>query len=189
MPLAYDRAGPAGALPLVLLHAGIADRRMWDPLWDELTTERDAIRVDLRGFGESVSKPAGPLDPVADVLATLADVPRFDLVGASYGAGVAVELALAAHERVASLLLSGPGGSLIDEVTPGLRAFWDAENAAIEAGDLDAAVAANLDTWLSGADPQVRERVAARVDATDSRRAPGIRSQPEVPVRRRVFPG
>ena len=160
MPLAYDRAGPAGALPLVLLHAGIADRRMWDPLWDELTAERDAIRVDLRGFGESVAKPAGKLDPVADVLATLADVPRFDLVGASYGAGVAVELALAAPERVASLLLSGPGGSLIAEVTPRLRAFWDAENAAIEAGDLDAAVAANLDTWLSGADPQVRERVA-----------------------------
>ena len=74
--LAYDRAGPAGALPIVLLHAGIADRRMWDPLWDGLTAERDAIRLDLRGFGESVAKPAGALDPVADVLATLADVPQ-----------------------------------------------------------------------------------------------------------------
>lgn len=157
--LSYDRAGPSGRTPIVLLHAGIADRRMWDPIWPRLTAERDALRIDLPGFGESVEKPS-VYDPLADVLAALEGVPRFDLVGASFGAGVAAELTLAAPERVASLLLSGPGGSLIAEVTPTLRAFWDAENAAVEAGDLDAAVAANLDTWLSGADPQVRERVA-----------------------------
>jgi pimeloyl-ACP methyl ester carboxylesterase len=157
--LAYDRAGPRGRDPIVLLHAGIADRRMWDPLWPALTAERDAIRPDLRGFGESTDRPDGALDPVADVLETV-DAARFDLVGASYGAGVAVQLALAAPDRVASLLLSGPGGSLYAEVTPGLRAFWDAENAALEAGDLDAAVQANLDTWVPGADPAVRELVA-----------------------------
>ena len=31
--IAYDRAGPRGDLPVVLLHVGVADRRMWDPLW------------------------------------------------------------------------------------------------------------------------------------------------------------
>jgi pimeloyl-ACP methyl ester carboxylesterase len=157
--LAYDREGPRGRLPLVLLHAGIADRRMWDPLWPGLTAERDAIRLDLRGFGDSVQRPSGALDPVADVLEAV-DAARFDLVGVSFGAGVAVEIALTAPERVASLLLAAPGGSLIAEVTPGLRAFWDAENAALEAGDLDAAVEANLTTWVPGADPAVRELVA-----------------------------
>jgi pimeloyl-ACP methyl ester carboxylesterase len=156
--LAFDRAGPRGRDPIVLLHAGIADRRMWNPQWAALTAERDAIRVDLPGFGESSAKPE-VLDPVAGVLAVLDDVAPFDLVGASYGAGVAVELALAAPARVRSLLLAGPGGSLIAEVTPGLRAFWDAEGAALEAGDLAAAVEANLDTWLPGADPAVREQV------------------------------
>src|ERR1700754_5180440 len=115
--LAYDRAGPTGGTPLVLLHAGIADRRMWNPQWAALTAERDTIRLDLPGFGESAEKPE-ELDPVRDVLATLGDLAPFALVGASYGAGVAVELALAAPERVTSLLLSGPGGSLIAEVTP-----------------------------------------------------------------------
>jgi 3-oxoadipate enol-lactonase len=160
--LTYDREGPRGGVPVVLLHAGIADRRMWDPLWPALTAERDAIRVDLRGFGESVDRPSGALDPVADVLERLdaLAVSRCDLVGTSFGAGVAVELALTAPERVASLLLAAPGGSLIAEVTPGLRAFWDAENAALEAGDLDAAVEANLTAWLPGADPPVRELVA-----------------------------
>lgn len=156
--LAYDRAGPSGRDPIVLLHAGIADRRMWNPQWPALTAERDAIRLDLPGFGESDAKPR-VLDPLAAVLAALDGVPRFALAGASYGAGVAVELALAVPERVTSLLLSAPGGSLIAEVTPGLRALWDAENAALEVGDVDAAVRANLDTWLPGADPAVREQV------------------------------
>ncbi|WP_037497287.1 alpha/beta fold hydrolase [Solirubrobacter soli] len=156
--LAYDRAGPTGRNPIVLLHAGIADRRMWNPQWAALTAERDAIRLDLPGFGESAEKPR-VYDPLADVLAALEGVPPFALVGASFGAGVAVELALAAPSRVTSLLLSAPGGSLIAEVTPGLRAFWDAENAAVAAGDFDAAVMANLDTWVPGADPAVREQV------------------------------
>ena len=34
--IAYDRAGPRGGLPVVLIHAGVADRRMWDPIWPAL---------------------------------------------------------------------------------------------------------------------------------------------------------
>jgi 3-oxoadipate enol-lactonase len=160
--LAYDRAGPREAIPVVLLHAGVADRRMWDPLWPDLTAARDAIRLDLRGFGDSTARPSGALYPVDDVLETLDGlaVERCGLIGASYGAGVAVEVTLTAPGLVESLLLAAPGGSLIAEVTPQLRAFWDAENAALEAGDLDAAVAANLDTWVPGADPAVRDLVA-----------------------------
>lgn len=87
--LAYDRAGPRGALPVVLLHAGIADRRMWNPQWSALTAERDVVRLDLRGFGDSTKRPSGALSPVDDVLATLTSlgVERCHLVGASYGAG------------------------------------------------------------------------------------------------------
>ena len=69
--IAHDRAGPRGAVPVVLLHAGVADRRMWDPQWAGLTGVRDAVRLDLRGFGESDRPPAGSLDPAGDVLGTL----------------------------------------------------------------------------------------------------------------------
>jgi pimeloyl-ACP methyl ester carboxylesterase len=51
--IAYDRAGPRGQLPVVLIHAGVADRRMWEPIWPALTRERDVVRLDLRGFGDS----------------------------------------------------------------------------------------------------------------------------------------
>jgi pimeloyl-ACP methyl ester carboxylesterase len=70
--IAYDRAGPRGEVPVVLLHAGIADRRMWDPIWLALAVERDVVRLDFRGFGESARRPRGMLSPVDDVLDTLA---------------------------------------------------------------------------------------------------------------------
>jgi len=166
--IAYDRAGPRGDLPVVLIHAGIADRRMWDHLWPALTAERDVIRLDLRGFGESSTRPHGALSPVGDVLRTLTEVgiESGHLVGASLGAGVAVEVTLTRPGLVASLLLSAPGGPLIADVTPDLRAFLDAEGSALARGDLEAAVEANLTWWVDGphrdpgdVDPAVRDLV------------------------------
>jgi pimeloyl-ACP methyl ester carboxylesterase len=97
--------GPRDDLPVVLIHAGIADRRMWDPQWSALTAERDAVRLDLRGFGESTERPRGVLSPPDDVIDTLAalGIGRCHLVGSSFGAGVAVEVALTRPEQVDSL--------------------------------------------------------------------------------------
>lgn len=167
-PLAHDREGPRAGLPVVLLHAGIADRRMWDPQWSALTAERDAVRLDLRGFGQSTEPPRDALSPVDDVVDTLAalGIERCHLVAASFGAGVAVEVALTRPDLVDSMLLSAPGGSLIADVTPQLRAFLEAERSALARDDLDAAVEANLVWWLDGphrdadaVDPRVRELV------------------------------
>lgn len=151
-PLAHDRAGPRGSTPLVLLHAGVADRRMWEPQWPSLTRQHDVVRLDLRGFGESVARPTDGWSHLADVIAALRalDIDRAHLVGASMGAGVAVEVALAEPELVASLLLVSPGGSLIPQMTEELREFARVEVRAMEAGDLDAAAAANVDWWLVG---------------------------------------
>ncbi|TDC77829.1 alpha/beta fold hydrolase [Streptomyces hainanensis] len=167
--IAYDRAGPVGGPPVVLVHAGVADRRMWDPIWPALTVERDAIRLDLRGFGDSSDRPAGELSPVDDVREVLAELDvtgPCHLVGASYGAGVAVELALTSPESVASLLLAAPGGSLIPELTADLRTFVEAEEAALARDDLTAAAEANVTWWADGvgrpsrqADPAVRDLV------------------------------
>jgi 3-oxoadipate enol-lactonase len=167
--IAYDREGPRGKLPVILIHAGVADRRMWDPVWPALTGERDVVRLDLRGFGDSAARPAGPVSQAGDVLGALAEigVGRCQLVGASYGAGVAVEVELTSPPTVAALLLAAPAGSLLAEVTPELQAFLDAEGAALDRGDLDAAVEANLSWWVEGphrsadqVDPAVRELVA-----------------------------
>jgi 3-oxoadipate enol-lactonase len=169
--IAVDRAGPPSGIPVVLLHAGVADRRMWDPQWAALTSVRDAVRLDLRGFGGSDQPPpSGVLDPVGDVLDTLdhLGVTSCHLVGSSFGAGVAVEVALTRPDAVRTLLLAPPGGSLLTERTPAFAAFAAAENEAMARGDLDAAVEANVDTWvvaegrtLADVDPAVVSAVRA----------------------------
>src|SRR4051812_40671751 len=55
--LYYEAAG-AGH-PLVLVHAGIADCRMWDEQVDAFAEHHRVIRYDLRGFGRS-DMPPGP---------------------------------------------------------------------------------------------------------------------------------
>ena len=166
--LAHDRGGPTGALPVVLLHAGVADRRMWDPQWAALTAVRDVVRPDLHGFGESGTPPTGPLDPVGDVVRLLdaLGIERAHLVGASFGAGVAATLAVVHPDRVASLLLAPPGGDLLTERTADLEDFITAERTALAAHDLDAATQANIDAWVVGpgrdasaVDPAVIEAV------------------------------
>jgi 3-oxoadipate enol-lactonase len=150
--LAHERAGPIGPTPVLLVHAGIADRRMWDPVWPTLVATRDVVRVDLRGYGESTERPVGPWSPRADVLRTLEklDVGRAHLVGCSFGAGVCAEIALERPDLVASLVLAAPGGALLTERTDELAAAWALEGAAMEAGDVDAAVEANVTAWVDG---------------------------------------
>lgn len=174
-PLAHDRSGPAGAPALLLLHAGVADRRMWDPVWDRLTASYDTVRLDLRGFGESTTPPEAGWSSSADVLATLdaLGIDRVHVVAASFGAGVAVETALVRPSAVASLVLLAPGGALMPARTDDLRAFIAAEDDALERDDLDAAAQANVDTWLvgPGRDPDAVPEDVRRLVHTMQRRA------------------
>lgn len=166
--LAHDHTGRTGGTPVVLVHAGIADRRMWDPVLEPLAASYGVVRVDLRGFGESVVPPAGSWSHAGDVAATLdaLGIARAHLVGCSLGAGVCAELAVDRPGLVASLVLAAPGGALLTEATDQFRAFAREEGEAVEAGDLDAATEANLRHWVDGpgrppgaADRDVREHV------------------------------
>jgi pimeloyl-ACP methyl ester carboxylesterase len=138
----------------VLLHAGIADSRMYRR---QLETLAPARAFDLPGFGEGPPEP-DVLDYRAFVRDRLPDEP-VALVGTSLGARIALELTLDSPELVAALVLVGPG---IDghEWSKEVLAFGAEEDAALERGDLDAAVEANVNLWLAdGADPKVRELV------------------------------
>lgn len=148
--------------PVLLLHAGVADRRMWEPQLPELTQRHRVLRVDLRGFGDS-PLPPDPYDHVADVVAVLdaAAVDRAAVVGASFGGLVAQELARRCPERVERLLLICPASALL-EPDEELRAFWSREDELLEAGDVAAATALNVETWCGpDASPEARELVSA----------------------------
>jgi 3-oxoadipate enol-lactonase len=147
--IAYEVAGSGS--PLVLVHAGPADRRMWDPQWAAFRARHRVVRYDARGYGESLP-PAGPWSQHGDLLSLMDElgIARAHLVGASMGAGIAVEAALARPEAVASLVIAAPGGALLGPPSEDLQTVWREEIAALDSGDIDAAVEVNLRAWVDG---------------------------------------
>ncbi len=164
VPLAYDEAGRGE--PLLLLHAGIVDRRMWDDVLPTFAARFRVVRFDLRGYGET-PLPDGPFVYGADAaeLLRLLGIERAHVVGVSMGGHVALDLALARPELVDGLVVvaTGIGGW---EFGPAMKAGWADEEAAIERGDLDEAAWINVRMWLDGpsrgpdeVDPALRRRV------------------------------
>jgi 3-oxoadipate enol-lactonase len=145
----------AGSGPtLLLVHAGIADRRMWD---DQVGPFAEAgwrvVRVDLPGFGET-PVPDGPVAlwaTLRDLLDELG-VDRAVVVGSSLGGRAAVDLALAAPDRVRALVLVGSGlaGHRFQEAA--LFELWDQSEGAAERGELEEAARVEIATWVVGMD-------------------------------------
>jgi len=134
---------------VVLLHAGVADLRMWDAQVDALVADHRVVRPDLRGYGLSPLKPGATYIDAGDVLALLdaLEIDRFALVGASYGGWVALQVATSAPERVERLVLLDALAE-VAEPDERLRAFWRDEGALVDSGDLAAAVDLNVATFV-----------------------------------------
>jgi pimeloyl-ACP methyl ester carboxylesterase len=100
-------------VPVVLAHAGVTDRRIWDAAVPALVAAGNrVIRYDLPGYGLS-PRPAQPRSFVSvalDVL-TAAAVDSVHWIGLSQGAATGVDLALAHPDRIRSLVLIAPGMS------------------------------------------------------------------------------
>jgi 3-oxoadipate enol-lactonase len=144
---------------VLLLHAGIGDRRMWAPQLEQLEAAgHRPLAPDLPGFGDA-SLEAGQLDYVAFAAAQL-DKPGA-VVGCSFGGRVALELAAARPDIVQQLVLVAPGLGAWDWSEPAQAGFAEEEEA-IERGDLAGAAAQQARMWLGeGATPEVRALTAA----------------------------
>jgi pimeloyl-ACP methyl ester carboxylesterase len=156
--LPHDDVGVGPAV--VLLHAGVADRRMWDDLLPALAAAgHRAIAVDLPGFGDASDPACAPHTAVLDTMDAL-EVERAALIGNSFGGAVALRVAAVAPDRVVAMaLVSAPAPGV--EPSAELEGAWEAEESALERGDLDGAVAAVIDAWtLPDAPAGLRDRVA-----------------------------
>lgn len=123
---------------------------MWDPQWAAWPDRHRLVRLDLPGFGRS-PVPAGAYSLAGAVLAELdrRGIERAAVVGASQGGLVGLELAVARPDLVTALVVAG--APLPDhEWSAAVEAFGAEEAAALARGDLDAAVEANLRTWVDG---------------------------------------
>lgn len=140
-------------LPVVFLHAGVCDKRMW---LDQMQAAADAgwhaIAYDRRGYGETTS-PDEAFSHLGDLEALLDafDIHAAVLVGCSMGGGLAVDFALAHPGRTIGLVLIGtsitgaPWSATAEE-----RAIEMAEEDAWERGDLDLLNRVQAHEWLDG---------------------------------------
>jgi 3-oxoadipate enol-lactonase len=139
--ISYEEAGRGR--PVVLLHQGIADRRVWNREFPLLAREHHVVRYDLRGFGGS--EPAtSKYSSVGDLLALLdhLGLRRPLIVGPSVGGRISLDLTLAYPERVGALLLIAPGYSGMDyDQVPGGKATFERDETLSKAA---------ADAWAAG---------------------------------------
>lgn len=103
-------AGPG--VPVVLLHPGVGDSRVWDPVMPRLVERHRVVRYDARGYGRS-ALPTSEFSLVEDLVSVLDQLglEQVVLVGCSMGGDTALSLALNDPARVRALVLLCPGVS------------------------------------------------------------------------------
>lgn len=151
-------------VPLVFVHAGIADSRMWNEQFNEFAKKYQTIRYDRRGFGKTkmVAGDFSLHDDLHGVLKAL-DIKEAIFVGCSQGGKTVINFALEHPEMTKALVLvgSGPGGFVFDGEEP--KQYAEIEKAE-QAGDLALVNELEIQVWVDGqgrtpeqVNPKVRE--------------------------------
>jgi len=175
--LVYETAGSGD--PLVLVHAGFLDSRMFDAQWQTLADRFQLIRYDMLGFGES-SPATGPTCRRENLWRLLdhLDVTSAHFLGCSMGGEVVLDLALQHPERARSLTLVGavPSGFQLKGEPPqhAMEMFE-----ALGSGQIERASELQIRIWLEGA-----RRTPGDVNGELRQRALTMN---RIPVERRTF--
>lgn len=157
--------------PLVLLHEGIADSRMYDDQFNAFAQHYRVVRFDLRGFGQSDLPPSD--EPVAlheDLYGLLAflGIKKTYVLGMSMGGAIALDFALAHPAMVDALILVAPGVSGYDMLSfeAEYKAIGEEIDEAVKHGDYERASELETRIWVDGPErtpqqvnPVVRQRV------------------------------
>jgi len=142
----------------LMVHCSLSNARSWAPLAGQLGPDFSALAFDLPGHGHSQdwTPDHDYQDACVDTAASYLDRP-LDVVGHSFGATVALRLALAHPQRVRSLVLFEPVYFYAGTTDfPDMRPRYDAEYtefaALLQAGDLAAAARHFMQRWGDGTD-------------------------------------
>jgi len=142
--LYYETAG--NGFPLVLIHGGLMDRRMWDGQIEPFSRDYRVIRYDVRGYDRS-DKPREPFSHVEDLhqLLKFLKVDKAHILGLSMGGQIAIDFALEHPGMTASLI---PAASAMTgfpyKDAEGLESQYEAVFAAAREGNMDRAVELTL---------------------------------------------
>ena len=145
--LYYETVG--SGIPLILVHAGVADCEQWDTEFLDFSAKNQVVRYDMRGYGCS--------DPVEGAFSHLCDLtgvidelvlnPPLILMGCSIGGVLSLNYALENPDNIRALIMIGPGscGFDLDNCTQEL--FLEAMKA-FEEGDLGRLAEIETQIWF-----------------------------------------
>ncbi len=163
--LYYEEAGTGQ--PLVLIHGGFLDRRMWDTQFQVLARDYRVIRYDVRahGLSHADSVPFADHEDLHRLLRALGIGPA-TIIGLSMGGRIAIDFAVTYPEEVAALILVGPGLSGYDFANDEFTKYVEELTEAFEADDFSAVTETFARWWCDGpqrtpdqVDPTVRRHV------------------------------
>lgn len=142
----YERAGEG--FPVVLLHPGLWDSRIWDPQFEAFAEHHDVLRYDLRGYGRS-EPPVATYSDVGDLRAILAAqwIERCALVGCASGAQLALDFALEHPSVVDAVVLVSPDITGYRWADTGLEILADEVESALRAGERERAMEIEMAVW------------------------------------------
>ncbi|MEO8907367.1 MAG: alpha/beta fold hydrolase [Microbacteriaceae bacterium] len=183
--LYYETDGHASAPALLLLHASIANLRMWDPLISTLAADHYVVRYDARGFGQSATEDLSyrDRDDARHVLDHLG-VEQAVVIGASRGGRIGIDLAVETPERVTGLVTigSGPSGFPDTELTDDEDAFVDRLDAAFQAQDWPALNRLDVELWCLGVNRSVDDLDPEFVRTAYELNRPNVAHSTEAPT-------
>lgn len=141
-------------IPVVFLHSGVTDRRMWGSQLQDLADEGyHVIAYDRRGYGETETENV-PFNHLVDLEAVLdgLSVHAAILVGSSMGGAIAIDFAIENPERTIGLVLVGTGITGADhaEIPEEAADLEDALEYAEQRGNLDTVNRIEAHLWLDG---------------------------------------
>ncbi len=161
----YEVAG--NGRPLVLIHAGFLDSRMWDEQFQLFAQHYKVIRYDVRGFGKS-DRPREKFSDAADLLALLKhlNVDMATLIGVSNGGRIALDFSVQHSKMVEALVLVGTGVSGYEVSGPDEDKIWEEfdkqmkpQEGLVKENRIREAVEMDVDTWASAQNPESRSRI------------------------------
>lgn len=91
--------------PLVLIHGGLMDRRMWDDQFDDFAEAYTVLRYDIRGYEKS-EMPEGKFSHVEDLHALMKslEIDKAYVLGLSLGGMIAIDFTLEHPQMVKALI-------------------------------------------------------------------------------------
>lgn len=140
--------------PVVFLHAGDCDRRMWRAQMDGVGASNKAIAYDRRGCGETRAE-REDFSAVADLMTVMdatADGKPVILVGCSEGGRIALDAVLRHPPRFRGLVLIAPSVTGAPEAaySPEIKGVMAQLKEAEATGDLGQVIAIKARLWLDG---------------------------------------